>query len=192
MSDYIPLIVNVGSGQIQEIPAYDNLDLSFNNISNVADINSTGTATIGTVKTDNYQYANGTSFTGVLGGSAVANIDMSGYNLDLSTFNETANTSNIAISSGSLTFDAVNGTIQIYDVTGNIDLNSYDIANVPSGGSIVMLLNIGTSGIGITGGSGVVYAGGDKTFTATSPAKDMLCLVNIGGTYYASLTKGYA
>ncbi len=217
MSDYIPLIVNVGSGQIQELPTSDNLDLSFSNISNVVDITSSGTVIAGNVKTDNYQYANGTAFGGTAGGSntqiqfnndnafgGVANLtydsgtgvvtlstaNVSNANVSFSNFTETANTTPQNITGSFPGFDAVNGTIQKYNVYTNFDLYASNIANVASGGSIVMLMNVISPGSSITT-TDILWAGADKTFSAAG-GTDMICLVNIGGTFYGTLTKGYA
>ena len=51
MTNRIPLIVNAGAGQIQEVAAADTLQVPGNLAANV-------------VQTDNYQYANGAPFTG--------------------------------------------------------------------------------------------------------------------------------
>ena len=56
MTNRIPLIVNPGAAQIQEISSTDVLAVP-------------GTVTANTVQTDNYQYANGQPFTGGGGGS---------------------------------------------------------------------------------------------------------------------------
>lgn len=45
MSDRIPLIINAGSNQIEEIPSGDNLNLSNNNIVNVGNITGVGKTT---------------------------------------------------------------------------------------------------------------------------------------------------
>jgi hypothetical protein len=260
MSDYIPLIVNVGTGQIQELPSSDNLDLTNNNIVNAIDITANGITTVGTIKTDNYQFANGSPLTlpavpggsdtqfqynnvGVLdgqsyltfdlansfinitnvsnlkmpggaandvlltdgtgnlsfgtaplGGTAIANIDMATYNLQLSTFNEIANTTAQVINTGDTpTFDAINGTIQQYTVNDNFDFGSADISNVAQGGSIVMIMNINAAAKSMGTTTDIIWAGGDKTFSVTSGTKDMICLLKIDSTtYYGTLTKGYA
>jgi hypothetical protein len=70
MSNYIPLIVNVGTGQIQELPTSDNLDLSFNNISNVVDITGSGTANIGALIVNGISNLGSNSNVIITGGSA--------------------------------------------------------------------------------------------------------------------------
>lgn len=45
MSDRFPLIIDASTHRILELPAYDNLDLTSSNISNVSNINSSGTIT---------------------------------------------------------------------------------------------------------------------------------------------------
>jgi hypothetical protein len=49
MANRIPLIVIAVSGQIEEIPASDNLDLSNNNIVNVGNVTAIGRTTASTV-----------------------------------------------------------------------------------------------------------------------------------------------
>ena len=196
MSDLIPLIVNVGSGQIQELPSGDNLDLTGSNISNVGNITVASYANVNTIRTDNYQYANGDPLSAALAGNATGNIDMNGFNLDLSTFNETVNPSNVSFTSGDTFFDASLGTVQIYDVAYDLTLWDYNISNVPVGGSFVMLLNIQSGGEGkyINGNfkfADFANANVTRTTSSTVGDIDMICAVNINGTYYATLTKGY-
>jgi len=221
MSDYIPLIVNAGSGQIQELPASDNLDLSNNSIVNAIDITANGIAALGTVRTDNYQYANGDPFSGgggspggsntqiqyndngSFGGIAnltydngtgfvtVNNANVTNANVTFNNFTELANSSPIPYYGGTLSFDAANGTIQTYDIYGTPALNASGITNVASGGSIVILMNLNSgTGTDITGD--FKFAGNVRTLSSDPGNIDMVCAVNIGGTYYATLTTGYA
>lgn len=62
MANYVPLIINPGSTQIQELPANDNLDLANSSIANVVGITATGNIATGNILTDGYYYANGSPF----------------------------------------------------------------------------------------------------------------------------------
>ena len=80
MTDRIPLIVNSGTAQIQELPSGDSLDLTNSGISNANIINATtvvansstitGNVTAGNVLATGYFFANGDPFTSSSGGSA--------------------------------------------------------------------------------------------------------------------------
>jgi len=75
MTNRIPLIVNSGTAQIQELPSGDSLDLTNSGISNANTLvaNSStisGNITAGNVLADGYFFANGTQFTSGGGGGA--------------------------------------------------------------------------------------------------------------------------
>jgi len=82
MTDRIPLIVNRGTAQIQELPSGDSLDLTNSGISNANTINATtivansstisGNVTAGNVLADGYFFANGTQFTSGGGGGGAS------------------------------------------------------------------------------------------------------------------------
>lgn len=75
MTDRIPLIVNSGSAQIQELPSGDLLDLTNSGITNANTLISnsstiTGNVTAGNVLAQGYFFANGDPFTSGGGGGA--------------------------------------------------------------------------------------------------------------------------
>lgn len=81
MTDRIPLIVNSGTAQLQELPSGDSLDLTNSSITNATSIaaNSaiisgnttiTGNVTSGNVLATGYFFANGDPFTSGGGGGA--------------------------------------------------------------------------------------------------------------------------
>jgi hypothetical protein len=82
------------------------------------------------------------------------------------------------------------GTIQTCTMTGN---TYFDISSVTSGKSITLVLTQGSGGNKLATYSGtVLWAVGYKTLSTAAGAVDMVNMVNIGGTYYATLTTGYA
>ena len=73
MSNYVPLIINPGSAQIQELPAGDNINLANSNIANVVDITATGNVTAA------YFIGDGSQLTNVSSGSNYANANVVNY-----------------------------------------------------------------------------------------------------------------
>ena len=92
--------------------------------------------------------------------------------------------------SGTTHININNGTIQTCTMTANTFFN---ISSVASGQSITLII---TQGVGApylaTYGSTVLWASGYKALSTVAGAVDMVNMVNIGGTYYATLTTGYA
>ena len=136
---------------------------------------------------------------GVFGGIAnltydntTGNIVMSNANVTFNNFTELANSTANAYSSGNLAFDSALGTVQVFDVAGAITIYNADMVNVASGGSVVMLLNIQSGAEGSLITTDFKFANDDKILSTTIGNVDMICAVNIGGQYYATLTKGYA
>ena len=148
MSNNFPLIVNVGSGQIQELPAGDNLDLSGSNISNVGNVTIASNAVINTVKSDNYQYANGSPLSipasaggsntqvqynnnGALGGISTVTYNGSvvslGSNAQISITGGSANQFLKTDGSGSLSWATAGGGGLSGNATGNINMDVYNL-----------------------------------------------------------------
>ena len=105
----------------------------------------------------------------------------------LKKFNETVYA--IGSTSGTITPDFNNGSIQSLTLTGSITLNS--LTNVVSGSSMTLVLTQGGTG-SYTLTSSMLYAGGFKTLSTAVGAKDIISIFYDGSTYYASLTTGYA
>ena len=97
---------------------------------------------------------------------------------------------NLGNVSGTTPININNGTIQTCTMTANTFFN---ISSVASGQSITLII---TQGVGApylaTYGSTVLWASGYKALSTVAGAVDMVNMVNIGGTYYATLTTGYA
>ena len=108
-------------------------------------------------------------------------------NLQLNRFQETVYA--IGSTSGTITPDFNNGSIQSLTLTGSITLNS--LANVVAGRSMTLVLTQGGSG-SYTLTSSMLYAGGYKTLSTPIGAKDIISIFYDGTTYFASLTTGYA
>lgn len=96
---------------------------------------------------------------------------------------------NLGNISGTTVVDVSNGTIQTCTLTGNVFFN---LASVTSAKSVTLLMTQGTGGNKFATYDGTVrFAAGYKTLSTAAGAVDMLNIVNIGGTYYATLTVGY-
>lgn len=90
---------------------------------------------------------------------------------------------------GTITPDAANGSVQTLTLTGSITLNAF--ANPVSGQSITLIITQSASGNN-TLTSTMKFAGGSKTLSTAANAIDILTVSYIGTTYYASLAKGFA
>jgi hypothetical protein len=96
---------------------------------------------------------------------------------------------NLGDISGTTVVNVANGTIQTCTLTANVFFN---LASVTSGKSVTLLMTQGTGGSKLATYDGTVrFAAGYKTLSTAAGAVDMLNIVNIGGTYYATLTVGY-
>jgi hypothetical protein len=96
---------------------------------------------------------------------------------------------NLGDISGTTVVNVANGTIQTCTLTANVFFN---LASVTSGKSVTLLMTQGTGGNKLATYDGTVrFAAGYKTLSTAAGAVDMLNIVNIGGTYYATLTVGY-
>lgn len=107
-------------------------------------------------------------------------------NLQLNKFQETVY--NIGSTSGTITPDFNNGSIQSMTLTGNITLNS--LGNAIAGRSMTLIVTQDSSGNQLLTSS-FLYAGGSKTLSTTPNAVDIISVFYDGSTYYASLSKGF-
>jgi hypothetical protein len=133
----------------------------------------TGTANIGNITTANVTTANITT----------ANIG----NLQLNLFQEDVYA--IGSTSGTITPDFNNGSIQSMTLTGSITMNS--LANAIAGRSMTLVITQGGSG-GYTLTSSMKFSNGYKTLSTGVGAIDIISVFYDGSTYYSSLTNGYA
>jgi hypothetical protein len=168
MANRFPLVIDSSTQRIIELPATDNLDLANSSISNVVNITSTGNVSV----------------TGNVTLSANANI----VNTNLVRFSETVvNGGNTGAST--LTPNAAAGSIYQYTLTGNITINT--LSNAVAGTSMMLILTQdGTGNRLLT--SNMKFAGGSKTLSTAANSIDIMSVMYDGGTYYASLTKGYS
>ena len=90
---------------------------------------------------------------------------------------------------GTITPNAANGSVQTITLTGSITLNA--LASPVSGQTITMIITQSASGNN-TLTSSMKFAGGFKTLSTAANAIDMLTISYIGTTYYASLVTGFA
>ena len=90
---------------------------------------------------------------------------------------------------GTITPDAANGSVQTLTLTGNITLNAF--SNPVSGQTITFVITQSASGNN-TLTSTMKFAGGSKTLSTAANAIDVLTVSYIGTTYYASLSKAFA
>jgi hypothetical protein len=108
-------------------------------------------------------------------------------NLQLNRFQETVYA--IGSTSGTITPDFVNGSIQTMTLTGNITLNS--LANAIAGRSMTLIVTQdGTGGRTLT--SSMLFSDGFNTLSGGAGAVDIISVFYTGSTYYATLTTGYA
>jgi hypothetical protein len=144
-------------------------------------ISATAPVNTGVLWVDTTQIASNT-----LIGNAAGNIDMAGFSLQLDRFAET--THNMGNVTGTITPDAVNGTIQTMTLTGNITFNT--VSNMLTGGSATFVLIQDATG-GRTLTSNMRFAAGDRTLSTAANSRDIVSVFFDGATYYATLSKGY-
>jgi hypothetical protein len=84
--------------------------------------------------------------------------------------------------------DLSTGTVFIYELWSPITIN--DLTNAASGSSATIILIQGGEG-GNTLTSTIPFASGIKTLSTAIGAVDMISILYVGTTYYASLTTGY-
>ena len=108
-------------------------------------------------------------------------------NLQLNQFEETVYS--IGSTSGTITPDFNNGSIQSMTLTGNVTINS--LGNAIAGRSMTLIITQdGTGNRTLT--SSMKFAGGSKTLSTAASSVDIISVFYDGSTYYSALTKGYA
>lgn len=93
---------------------------------------------------------------------------------------------NLGSTSGTITPNFANGTIQTITLTGNLTWNAF--ASPVAGESITLIIN--TNGTNRTLSSTMKFAGGQKTISTTNTT-DIITAFYDGTNYYATLGKGY-
>jgi hypothetical protein len=108
-------------------------------------------------------------------------------NLQLNRFQE--NVFAIGSTSGTITPDFNNGSIQSMTLTGNITMNT--LGNAIAGRSMTLIITQdGTGNRTLT--SSMKFAGASKTLSTAASSVDIISVFYDGSTYYSALTKGYA
>jgi len=92
----------------------------------------------------------------------------------------------LGTTSGTVAPNAANGNIQTITLNGNLTLNGF--TSPVAGQSITLIVNTGGTGRTLT--SSMKWAGGVKTFSATSTT-DIISVFYDGTNYWASISKGY-
>lgn len=92
--------------------------------------------------------------------------------------------------SGTLTVNVANGTIQTVTVNGNITINTNNFTNMGPGQSVTVVIRQDATG-GRTLTSNVLFAGNAKTLTNAASAVDTLSVFYDGTSYLGALVKGY-
>jgi hypothetical protein len=91
---------------------------------------------------------------------------------------------------GTITPDVANGSIQSITLTGSITWNG--LGNPVSGQSLTMVITQPASGGPYTlTSTGLKFSGGSKTLSTAANAVDIITVSYIGNTHYASLAKGF-
>jgi hypothetical protein len=188
-------------------------------LSNIAVANVTGLGNIATINLDgnssNLLYGNGTfapisitsvananyaNFAGQVVDATQSNITSLGTltsvtvsgdanvgNLKLNQFQETVYS--IGTTSGTITPDFNNGSIQSMTLNGNVTINT--LGNAIAGRSMTLIVNQdGTGNRTLT--SSMLFAGNSKTLSTAASAKDIISVFYDGSSYWATLSKGYA
>jgi hypothetical protein len=107
-------------------------------------------------------------------------------NLQLNSFQETVYA--IGSTSGTITPDFNNGSIQTMTLTGSITMNT--LANAIAGRSMTLIVTQdGTGGRTLT--SSMLFSDGFNTLSGGAGAVDIISVFYTGSTYYATLTTGY-
>ena len=104
------------------------------------------------------------------------------------TYNEAVYTA--GSTTGTITPDCANGSIQSITLTGSITFNAF--ANPISGQTLTLIIKQPVSGGPYTLTSTMLFAGVSKTLSTASTSIDILTVSYIGTVYYASLAKGFA
>lgn len=91
---------------------------------------------------------------------------------------------------GTITPNAANGTIQSITLTGSITFNAF--ATPLAGQTITMIIKQPAAGGPYTLTSTMLFAGASKTLSTAANAVDILTVTYDGTNYWASLSKGYA
>lgn len=93
----------------------------------------------------------------------------------------------LGTTSGTIAPNVANGNVQTITLNGNLTLNAF--TSPVAGQSLTLIIT--TNGTGRTLTSTMLFAGGDKTISATSTT-DIISIFFNGTTYFASLSKGFA
>jgi hypothetical protein len=90
---------------------------------------------------------------------------------------------------GTITPDVANGTVQKITLTGSITFNAF--ANPVAGQSLTLIITNSAAG-GLTLTSTMKFSSASKTLSTGASAIDIMTVFYDGSTYYASLAKGFA
>jgi hypothetical protein len=92
---------------------------------------------------------------------------------------------------GTVTVNYFSGTVQTATLTGNITINTNNVTNMPTGGTVTLILTQdGTGSRTLT--SNIKFAGGSKTLSTAAGAIDTVSIYNDGTNLLAALVKGYS
>jgi hypothetical protein len=139
----------------------------------------------------------GGNILGNIGTTTITNINSGGQTVTgtlsatgrVIALNYTETQSNVGNISGTFTPNIANGSIQYATLTGNITANS--ITSINNGQSMFLVLTQDATG-GRLLNSSWKFAGNVRSLSTAGNATDVISVVYADGTYYASLTTGYA
>ena len=109
-------------------------------------------------------------------------------NKDVTDYTETVYTS--LGTTGTISPDPNNGSVQAITLTGSITLSS--MTNVVAGQTVTVIITQPASGGPYTLTSTMKFAGGEKTLSTAANAIDIMTIFYDGTNYFASLAKGFA
>jgi hypothetical protein len=128
-----------------------------------------------------------TSGNTIFTGNVIISEKLTVANTQLNRFQETVFP--IGSTSGTITPDFNNGSIQTMTLTGSITMNT--LANAIAGRSMTLIVTQGGTG-SYTLTSSMKFQGGTKTLSTAVGAIDVISVFYDGTNYYATLSTGYA
>jgi hypothetical protein len=160
-------------------------------------VSVTGAATVGNVITTNGVFwSNGTAYSS--GGGTYGNTQVAAYlptytgnigNVQFTGYRETVYSLGTSVT-GTISVDYNNGTVQTATLTGNVILNTNNIANMTTGSSLTLILTQDATGSRLLT-SNLKYAANNRTLSTAANSIDSMTIFYTGTNYLASLVKGY-
>jgi hypothetical protein len=121
--------------------------------------------------------------------TSTGTVNFTNANVTLGAFHETVYAQ--GSTSGTLTFNLTNGSIQSLTATAGVTISNTSFTNMTAGSSLTVIITQGGSGSNALTTSGILYAGGNNTLSTTYGLIDIINYFYDGTNYYGSIVKGY-